>query len=139
MVPKLEQTPIDGYTFWSGDNPTIALTSRHNRIDNFAFTIMHEIGHIDLHLKGDKEQEFFDLSSKNSHLEYIEKEADEYAKDHLIPQSVWSIINNQSDFSDAKVLKFSIENKINPAIIRGRISHENKQYAITTSIDKKLW
>lgn len=139
LVPKLEQTPIDGYTFWSGDNPTIALTLRHNRIDNFAFTIMHEIGHIDLHLKGDKEQEFFDLSSKNSHLEYIEKEADEYAKDHLIPQSVWSIINNQSDFSDAKVLKFSKENKINPAIIRGRISHENKQYAITTSIDKKLW
>ena len=25
-IPKLEKTPIDGYSFWSGDNPAIALT-----------------------------------------------------------------------------------------------------------------
>jgi HTH-type transcriptional regulator/antitoxin HigA len=139
LVQKLEQTPIDGYTFWSGDNPTIALTLRHNRIDNFAFTIMHEIGHIDLHLKGDKEQQFFDLTTKNSHLDQIEKEADEYAKNSLIPQSVWSKINSQFDFSDPMILSFSSKNKINPAIVLGRISHEKKQYAISTSIDKKLY
>lgn len=139
LVPKLEQTPIDGYTFWSGDNPAIALTLRHNRIDNFAFTIMHEIGHIDLHLKGDKEQHFFDLITKNSHLEYIEKEADEFAKDNLIPKAIWSKINTQVDFSDAMILEFSNKNKVNPAIILGRINHENKQYAISTSIDKKLY
>ena len=139
LVPKLEQTPIDGYTFWSGDNPAIALTLRHNRIDNFAFTIMHEIGHIDLHLKGDKEQYFFDLTTKNSHLEYIEKEADEFAKDNLIPKAIWSKINSQVDFSDVMILEFSNKNKVNPAIILGRINHENKQYAISTSIDKKLY
>lgn len=139
LVPKLEQTPIDGYTFWSGDNPAIALTLRHNRIDNFAFTIMHEIGHINLHLKGDKEQQFFDLTTKNSHLEYIEKEADEFAKDSLIPKAIWSKINSQLDFSDSMILEFSNKNKVNPAIILGRINHENKQYAISTSIDKKLY
>ncbi|WP_291099379.1 MULTISPECIES: HigA family addiction module antitoxin [unclassified Flavobacterium] len=139
LVPKLEQTPIDGYTFWSGDNPAIALTLRHNRIDNFAFTIMHEIGHIDLHLKTDKEQQFFDLTTKSSHLEYIEKEADEFAKESLIPQAIWSKINDPFDFSDSMILKFSTKNKINPAIILGRINHENKQYAISTSIDKKLY
>jgi HTH-type transcriptional regulator/antitoxin HigA len=138
LLPKLEQTPIDGYTFWSGGNPAIALTLRHNRIDNFAFTIMHEIGHIDLHLKGDAAQEFFDLTTKNSHLEYIEKEADEYAKNSLIPKAIWSKINSKADFSDAMILEFSTKNKVNPAIILGRINHENKQYAISTSIDKKL-
>lgn len=138
LVPKLEHTPIDGYTFWSSDNPAIALTLRHNRIDNFAFTIMHEIGHIDLHLKGDAAQEFFDLSTKNSHLELIEKEADEFAKDSLIPKTIWAEINSQVDFSDAMILEFSNKNKVNPAIILGRIHHESKRYAISTSIDKKL-
>lgn len=139
LVQKLEQTPIDGYTFWSGDNPTIALTLRHNRIDNFAFTVMHELGHIDLHMKGDKQQHFFDLTTKNSHLEQIEKEADEYAKINLIPQSIWLNIYETGNFSDQMILDFSNKNKIHPAIILGRICHENKHYARTTNIDKRLY
>ena len=43
MIDKLEKTPIDGYSFWSNNNPVIALTLRHNRVDNLAFTILHEI------------------------------------------------------------------------------------------------
>lgn len=139
LVQKLEQTPIDGYTFWSGNNPTIALTLRHSRIDNFAFTIMHELGHIALHFKGDKEQQFFDLTIKSSHLDRIENEANEYANDNLIAKPIWAKIINHYDFSDDIILNYSRENKINPAIIRGRISHENKQYAVITSIDKKLY
>ena len=139
LVQKLEQTPIDGYTFWSGDHPAIALTLRHNRIDNFAFTVMHELGHIDLHLKGDKQQQFFDLTTKSSHLEQIEKEADDYAKVNLIPQPTWLKIKNSFDLSDQTIFDFSDKNKIHPAIILGRICHEKKHYAQTTTIDKKLY
>ena len=39
---------IDGYSFISNGSPYIVVTLRYNRIDNFAFTIMHEIGHIDM-------------------------------------------------------------------------------------------
>jgi len=138
LVQKLEQTPIDGYTFWSGDNPTIALTLRHNRIDNFAFTIMHELGHIDLHLKGDKSQQFFDLTDKNSQLEQIEKEADEYAKDGLIPKNIWLEIKNKKDTTDKFIIDVSKKNSIHPAIILGRICHEQKNFAYQTTIDKKL-
>ncbi len=42
------------FSFWSGNNPAIALTLRHDRIENFAFTQTHEIAHIDLHLKNIK-------------------------------------------------------------------------------------
>ena len=62
LVDKLDKTPIDGYSFWSKNNPVIALTLRHNRIDNLAFTILHELGHIALHLKDNKEISFFDLN-----------------------------------------------------------------------------
>lgn len=138
LVEKLEQTPIDGYTFWSGDNPTIALTLRHNRIDNFAFTIMHELGHINLHLKGDRSQQFFDLTEKNPHLEQIEKEANEYSKENLIPKELWLKIKNQKDYTDKFIIDFSKNNNIHPAIILGRICHEQKHYAFQTIIDRKL-
>jgi HTH-type transcriptional regulator/antitoxin HigA len=42
-------TPVDGKSFISGDNPTIVLTLKYKRLDNFAFTIMHELGHVFKH------------------------------------------------------------------------------------------
>ena len=48
---NLEKTPIDGYSFWDGENPTIAISMRYKRLDNFAFAIMHELGHIVKHIK----------------------------------------------------------------------------------------
>ena len=35
IVPKFDKTPIDGFSFWQGENPTIVLTLRLNRIDNY--------------------------------------------------------------------------------------------------------
>ncbi len=37
IVPKFDKTPIDGFSFWQGKNPTIVLTLRLNKIDNYAF------------------------------------------------------------------------------------------------------
>ena len=138
LVPKLEKTPIDGYTFWSGNNPTIALTLRHNRIDNLAFTLMHEIGHIHLHLQKDKEQQFFDLNTKDSHLDVLEQEADSYAQVNLIPTHLWNSFKLDKRDIDSSVLEFSRRNKINPAIVLGRISFEHKMYSIQTNISKNL-
>ena len=33
-------------SFWIGDTPTIVITERIASIDNFAFTTLHEVGHI---------------------------------------------------------------------------------------------
>lgn len=139
LIPKLEQTPIDGYTFWSGNNPTIALTLRHQRIDNFAFTVLHEIGHINLHLNKSKDCHFFDLTIKSKHLESIEKEANEFAKNSLIPPIIWSKINIKSNITEPAIIDAAINNNIHPAIILGRLCFEYKQYAVKTSIDKKLY
>lgn len=136
-VPKLEQTPIDGYTFWSEENPAIALTLRYNRLDNFAFTIIHEIGHIQLHLQNDKEREFFDVTKKDSIIDIPENEANAFAQEHLIPKPIWNEIRLSSDFSDANILLLSKKHKIHPAIILGRINFEYNNYN-TTTIDKRL-
>ncbi len=137
-IPKFEKTPIDGYSFWSDDNPTIALTIRHNRIDNFAFTVMHEIGHIILHLSNNKEAEFIDFY-RDKHEKITEIEADNFAQSKLIPSGVWSeIIENHLPLNEDKILHLSSLFNINPAILLGRVCFEMDYYAIKTIIDKKL-
>ena len=137
-IPKLEKTPIDGYSFWSGDNPAIALTLRHNRIDNFAFTVMHEVGHIALHLSNDRDAEFIDFY-RDKHKDIAEKEADDFAKTKLISTKTWGeIIETHTPLNEDKIIELSSYFSINSAILLGRACYEMNDYAFKTKIDKKL-
>jgi len=135
-INKLEKTPIDGYSFWSENNPTIALTLRHNRIDNFAFTLFHELGHIDLHLRNDREIEFLDLVNENK-TNKAEDEANSFAQQKLISNEIW---NEMLEFSlnDDLIIELGRKFEINPAILLGRVCFETDYYAIKTKIDKRL-
>jgi len=136
-IEKLEKTPVDGYSFWSENNPAIAVTLRHSRIDNFSFTIMHEIGHIALHLKNNKEQKFLDLT--NQEVNHYEIEANDFAQKKLISEKCWEdIIQNYIPLDDNEIEKISKKYNIHPAIILGRACYEMNYYALNTSIDKKL-
>jgi len=136
-IEKLEKTPVDGYSFWSENNPAIAVTLRHSRIDNFAFTIMHEIGHIALHLKNNKEQKFLDLTHQQ--IDHHETEANNFAQKKLIPENYWEdIIKKYTPLDDYKIVEISRTYNIHPAIILGRVCHEMDYYALMTTIDKKL-
>jgi len=138
LIDKLEKTPIDGFSFWSEKNPVIAITLRYKRIDYFAFTIMHEIGHIDLHLRNDKDKKFMDLTKKNN-LDKYEKEADSYAQEKLIPIDIWQVIlNNHLPLNDDKIIEIGNQYKINPAILLGRVCYEMDYYGMRTIIDKNM-
>lgn len=137
LIDKLEKTPIDGYSFWSNKNPVIALTLRHNRIDNLAFTILHEIGHIALHLRDNKDMKFLDLTTMEEN--EIENEANMYAKDSLIPVDCWTeILESCSMLGDDIILEYSNKFGINPAIILGRACFERNEYGVKTNIDRKF-
>ncbi|MBE7635069.1 HigA family addiction module antidote protein [Tenacibaculum finnmarkense] len=137
-VPKLEKTPVDGYSFWSNENPSIALTLRHNRIDNFAFTLMHEVGHVALHLSKNRETEFIDIYIEKSE-NIAEIEADEFAQKKLIPEKIWNeIIEKHLPINDVKIIRLGKEFGINPAILLGRVCYEINDYAYKTNIDKKM-
>ena len=138
LVDKLEKTPIDGYSFWSKNNPVIALTLRHNRIDNLAFTILHELGHIALHLKGNKDIRFIDLS--NIEENELENEANLYAQESLIPSNYWNdLLENYLPLNDTVICDFANKYRIHPAIILGRACFEMNYYGVKTTIDKKLY
>lgn len=135
---KFDKTPVDGYSFWCGNNPAIALSVRHKRIDNYAFTILHEIGHIEIHLKENKERRFVDIIGSRDK-DAFEVEADEYAQKSLISDAQWNeLVNFYTPLNDDKILEFGAKHKINPAIILGRACWEMNYYAIKSKIDKTL-
>ncbi len=137
-LDKFGKTPIDGFSFWSGNNPTIALSVRHKRIDNYAFTLLHEIGHIELHLKENKKRRFVDIiGSKDKDI--FELQADEYAQKSLISDSKWKEFKEFfTPLNDDKIFEFGKKNKIHPAIIFGRVCWEMNCYAMKSKIDRSL-
>ncbi len=138
LIPKLEKTPVDGYSFWSEDNPAIAMTLRHSRIDNFAFTLLHELAHVSLHIDSGRERSFIDLTTDRKD-DIQEKEADMFAQEKLIPEDCWSEIKASNfKLNDDNILSVGEKYQINPAIILGCICYENKKWACKTKIDRRL-
>jgi HTH-type transcriptional regulator/antitoxin HigA len=138
-LDKFDKAPIDGISFWSGNNPAIALSVRHKRIDNFAFTILHEIGHIELHLKDDMERYFVDIIGSKDKDTY-ELQADEYAQKSLISDTQWNeLVSFDIPLNDDIIFDFGAKHKINPAIVFGRVCWEMDNYAIKSTIDKTLY
>lgn len=120
---RLEKVPVDGYSFWIGDNPTIVSTQRMNRIDNFAFTIMHELGHIQLHLEQDSDIEYVDADGAIMNMSQQEKEANEYATNSLwsgeSPEALFLDIENP--YASAKILTAIARRKrMNVGIVTGQ-------------------
>lgn len=130
--PKPEQAPIDGVAFWSNKNPVIGLTKRYDRLDNFAFTLFHELGHIFLHGNLIKNNDL-DLSRVDNLDDYAhnsksneEVEANEFASNNLIPSDAWKKFNEEHyDFPDNSIINFAEEIGIHPAIVVGRLRFEN--------------
>ncbi len=136
-----EHVPVDGMSFWNDSNPAIGLTLRHNRLDNFAFTLFHEIGHIMLHLRNDKKEEFVDnIDEIRSSKDKIENEANDFASDNLINPRIWKeLITTCFNYTDGVIENFAEKANVHPAILRGRICHEfNQYYKVKTRINNQI-
>ncbi len=132
ILDRPSQTPVDGKSFMSNDNPAIALSLKYKRLDNFAFTLFHEIGHIFEHLTNPnkpeyREAQFFVNSSSNT--EIVEFEADKYATKNLIDVDLFNdFIVMNDEYSDESIIRFSNENKVHPGIVRGRVCYLHNEY-----------
>lgn len=142
---KGEKTPVDGVSFWSNGNPAIGMTLRHKRLDNFAFTLFHELGHIYEHLTNNNEAEFIDLDFKNEKEEYRnsneEKEANNFAQNQLIKDADWIGFkknNIEHNSNDEEIIAFAKQIKIHPSIVRGRVCFTLNNYRNFTSISNEI-
>ncbi|EBP4509290.1 ImmA/IrrE family metallo-endopeptidase, partial [Salmonella enterica] len=107
--------------------PIIALSLRLDRLDNFWFTLLHEVVHIWKHV-GSNNTFVDDLESPRDSKDKIEAEANRIARDTLIPRVVWKRSEAYLNPTSANIDKLSRELKIHPAIIAGRIRRESGKY-----------
>jgi HTH-type transcriptional regulator/antitoxin HigA len=129
IVEKVDKASIDGYSFILDGVPCIVLTLRYQRIDNFAFTHMHEVGHI-----------VNDDTDNLAHL-FAEESADNFASSSLIPDRLWKNIPSvqMKPFSVQKVYtQWAIENHLDPWIVLGRVSHEFKIWNFRGSANRQI-
>jgi len=124
----LQGTHLDGAALrMAGGAPVIALTLRHDRLDNFWFCLFHELAHVIKHLCGDKTDAFFDnLDAKANG---AEAEADKYALDGLIPPSEWTKIKRTAKLTAKSITEEARRMVVHPAVIAGRIRREKQYYS----------
>ena len=121
IVPHLKKTALDGAAFYYQGNPVVALTLRHNRIDCFWFSLMHELGHI---FAGHKGVYLDNLEQLEEHIEEIE--ADKLACNWLINEQELSSFANRvkPKFSKRAIIDFAQTQNRHPGLIVGRLQHE---------------
>ncbi|MGH6694629.1 MAG: ImmA/IrrE family metallo-endopeptidase [Pseudomonas fluorescens] len=129
IEPHVSGMQLDGAAFLMEETPVIGITLLRNSIDNFWFTLLHEVAHVILHYRTGLASGFFD-DVDNPDLDELEEEADDFAINLLIPHALW----NRSPARIAKdhepVERLARQLNIAPAIIYGRIRMERKNYKI---------
>jgi len=129
----LPKTYLDGWVTWDKiNNPVIALSLRYDRVDNFWFTLVHELGHLLLHFDNEECTSIVDDLDYESK-EIIEIEADKFAQNYLIKPDTWNA-NLLENPKPAIIRLFAEKNKINAAIIAGRIRNELGNYKILSNL-----
>ena len=132
VLKNLPHTYLDGACFKSpSERPVIGLTLRHDRLDNFWFTLFHELGHLNLHLKQNNFAFFDDTESQLSHVHNThEGEANDFASSHLIPAEIWKQWRraNSGIVSKEEIRIFADRLGISPAIVAGRLRWETGDY-----------
>lgn len=129
IEPQISGMRVDGAAFLIDEHPVIGLTLRLDTVDNFWFTLMHEMGHVILHYRTGLASGFFD-DFENLEIDEIEEEANRFAQNMLIPDAIW----NKSPARIAKIAepveKLATQLGIAPAIIFGRLRMERQNYKI---------
>lgn len=132
VVEVLPNAKIDGAAFWIGESPVIAVSVRHDRIDNFWFTVMHEYAHIKF---GDA-YSVDDLTGNNPEGQIsvllseddAEQRANDTASDILVPDTeLESFIRRLSPlYPEHRVVQFAIRMKMHPGIIVGQLQRRSE-------------
>lgn len=129
----LEKSHLDGSSMLMPDgSPLIALTLRHDRLDSFWFTLFHELAHVKQHLSENNTAYFDDMYNEMS--KKIEKEADSYAKEMLIPSQLWKSSGLRITSTASDIKEFASKYRISPSIPAGRLRFENKNYSVFTNL-----
>lgn len=124
---------LDGATMMCRNVPVIALTLRHDRLDNFWFVVMHELVHLFKHL-GTEAVPFYDDLDSDDQADPKEVEADKLAGDILIPSEEWRTSPASRLRSADAANHLAQRLRIHPAIVAGKIRKTYKDYRVLSGL-----
>lgn len=127
-----KRTFLDGAAMLDNDRPIVALTLRHDRFDNFWFALLHELAHVAKHLTAEAPVFIDDLDRSNS--EKVEAEADAMAEEALIPEKSWRTAKVRTTLLSEDAIAFAEEIGVHPAIVAGRLRHEEKNFRLLSHL-----
>lgn len=126
IEPHLPGTYLDGAAIMLPTFPVVGLTLRHDRVDNFWFTLLHELAHVALH--AGQTAGFFDDLDVSHQGDPREEEADALAGEALIPDDEW----HHSPASRLRTPQTAqhLANRlgVHVAIVAGRMRFESHSY-----------
>lgn len=123
VLSHLPKTFLDGASFFDNKNPVIVYTGRHNRVDNFWWTIAHEIAHVLLHLK-DENDCFLDNLDDKTTTSIKEKEADKFtSKLLLVDQILVKAEPYKNYFTESRLKEIADSLKLDSSVVLGILQH----------------
>jgi HTH-type transcriptional regulator/antitoxin HigA len=122
VLPHLEKTYLDGAAFIQEENPVLVYTARYNRVDNFWFTIAHEIAHVLLHLSKSGDVILDDLDEREN--TDLEQEANAAAAEQLKHKEIGACFKCSGQVHPKRVLACARMYNLHPSIVAGKLARE---------------
>ena len=136
LEPCFPKTYLDGATILvNKDKPIIGLTLRYDRLDNYWFTLMHELAHIALHFDEDICLFYDEIEGiKAIDIDDKERKADEMAEEALLPKAKWEVSPARLIPSSMAAKSLANELGVHVAIIAGQIRYKGNKYMYLNKI-----
>ncbi len=136
VEPHFSKTYLDGAAILiNKNNPIIGLTLRYDRLDNFWFTLMHELAHLAKHYDSGITLFYDELEGiKVIDIDEREQEADSLAEEALLPKAKWEVSPAKLIPSSLAANSLAQELGVHVTIIAGQIRHKGNQYVYLNKI-----
>ncbi len=134
IIEPLPSANVDGATLWlDSQSPIIALSVRHDRIDRFWQSLMHELWHVGRR-EGDQWQDLFGASGEER--PGTGEPVDVFADDFLVPSDALDqfMARTRPFYSKQKIIRFAEEIGVHPGIVVGQL-HRRKEISGSQSRD----
>lgn len=142
FVETLPGSKIDGACFWlDAKKPVIAMSLRHDRIDNFWFVLRHELEHV---LQGHGKSEVcLDQEIDSGRPDELPKEeriANVEAANFCVPKAQLDdfVARVTPFFSDQKVCLFANRMQVHPGIVVGQLQRRINRYDLLKKHQVKI-